>query len=53
MGKPKPYVITTEQMWEVHDLMPDHFKVAVLLGAFVGLRVAGVSGLRVADVGLL
>jgi integrase len=53
MGKPKPYVITTEQMWEVHDRMPDHFKVAVLLGAFVGLRVVEVSGLRVADVDFL
>jgi integrase len=53
MGKPKPYVITTEQMWAVHDLMPDHFKVAVLLGAFVGLRVSEASGLRVADVDFL
>jgi hypothetical protein len=51
MGKPKTFVITTKQMWAVHDLMPNHFKVAVLLGAFVGLRVAEVSGLRVADVG--
>jgi integrase len=30
--------------------MPDHLQVAVLLGAFAGLRVAEVSGLRVADV---
>ena len=34
----------------MHDAMPDHLRVAVLLGAFAGLRVAEVSGLRVADV---
>lgn len=49
-GKQKPYVCTTEQVWALHDAMPDHLKVAVLLGAFAGLRVAEVSGLRVADV---
>ena len=30
--------------------MPEHLRVAVLLGAFAGLRIAEVSGLRVADV---
>ncbi len=30
--------------------MPDNFRVAVLLGAFAGLRVAEVSALRVSDV---
>jgi integrase len=30
--------------------MPDHLRVAVLLGAFAGLRRAEVAGLRVADV---
>lgn len=49
-GKPKPYCATTEQVWALHDVMPDHLRVAVLLGAFVGLRVAEVSGLRVSDV---
>lgn len=49
-GKQKPYCATTEQMWALHDAMPDHLRVAVLLGAFAGLRVAEVSGLRVADV---
>lgn len=49
-GKQKPYVATTEQVWALHDAMPDHLKVAVLLGAFVGLRVAEASGLRVGDV---
>jgi integrase len=50
MGKPKVYVATTEQIWAIHDAMPDHLRVAVLLGAFVGLRVAEVSALRVSDV---
>ena len=50
MGKQKPYVATTAQVWALHDAMPDQFKVAVLLGAFAGLRVAECSGLRVADV---
>jgi hypothetical protein len=35
---------------QLHDAMPDNLKAAVLLGAFCGLRVAEVSGLRVADV---
>jgi integrase len=50
MGKPKIYLATTEQVWALHDAMPDHLRVAVLLGAFAGLRIAEVSGLRVADV---
>jgi integrase len=49
-GKQKPYCATTEQVWALHDAMPEHLRVAVLLGAFAGLRVAEVSGLRVADV---
>jgi integrase len=50
MGKAKVYVATTEQVWAIHDSVPDHLKVAVLLGAFAGLRVAEVAGLRVTDV---
>ena len=50
MGKPKIYLATTEQVWAIHDAMPEHLRVAVLLGAFAGLRIAEVSGLRVADV---
>jgi integrase len=49
-GKQKPYVATTEQVWAIHDAMPEHLRAAVLLGAFAGLRVAEVSGLRVDDV---
>jgi integrase len=50
MGKAKVYVATTEQVWAVHDELPDHLRVAVLLGAFAGLRVAEVAALRVSDV---
>ena len=50
MGKAKVYVATTEQVWAIHDAVPEHLGVAVLLGAFAGLRVAEVSALRVADV---
>ena len=40
MGKAKTYVATTEQVWAIHDAVPDHLRVAVLLGAFAGLRVS-------------
>jgi integrase len=43
-------VATTEQVWAIYDAMPDHLRVAVLLGAFAGLRISAVAGLRVADV---
>jgi integrase len=49
-GEAKVYCATTDQVWAIHDVVPDHLKVAVLLGAFAGLRVAEVSGLRTADV---
>lgn len=49
-GKQRPYVCTTDQMWALHDAMPEHLRAAVLLGAFAGLRLAEVCGLRVADV---
>jgi integrase len=43
-------VATTEQLWSLHDAMPDHLRPAVLLGAFVGLRTSEAAALRVADV---
>ncbi|MFC5999353.1 tyrosine-type recombinase/integrase [Quadrisphaera sp. GCM10027208] len=49
-GKQRPYVATTEQVWALYEAFPEHLRVAVLLGAFVGLRVAEACGLRVADV---
>lgn len=49
-GKQRAFIATTEQVWALHDAMPEHLRLAVLLGAFVGLRTAEVCGLRVADV---
>jgi integrase len=49
-GKSKLYVATAEQVKALHDVMPDHLKAAVLLGAFAGLRRGEVCGLRVSDV---
>jgi integrase len=49
-GRQKLYVATTEQVWAIHDAMPEHLQAAILLGAFAGLRVAEAAGLRVADV---
>jgi integrase len=50
MGKAKVYVATTEQVWAIHDEVPDHLRAAVLLGAFAGLRIAEVCGLQTTDV---
>lgn len=50
MGRAKVYVITTGQLWALHDAMPEHFRVSILLGAFAGLRIAEASALRVSDV---
>lgn len=49
-GGQKVYVATTEQIWTFHDAMPQHLRAAVLLGAFAGLRVGEVCGLRVSDI---
>ncbi|MGI8537733.1 MAG: site-specific integrase [Mycobacteriales bacterium] len=49
-GKQRAYVATTEQVWALHDAMPEHLRAAILLGAFAGLRLAETCGLRVSDV---
>lgn len=49
-GAQRPYVATTEQVWDLHDAVPEHLRPAILLGAFAGLRTAEVCGLRPADV---
>jgi len=46
----RAYVATTEQVWALHDAMPDRLRGGILLGAFAGLRVAEACGLPVADV---
>ncbi len=49
-GKQRAYVATTEQVWALHDALPEHLRAAVLLDAFAGLRLAEACGLRVSDV---
>lgn len=50
LGEQRPYCATTEQVWALYDALPEHLRPAVLLGAFVGLRIAEAAGLRVEDV---
>jgi integrase len=52
-GHQRPYVATTEQVWQLHDLVPEHLQPAILLGGFAGLRISEVSGLRAQDVDFL
>lgn len=52
-GKQRAFIATTDQLWALHDAMPEELQPAVMLGAFAGLRVAEVCGLRVADVDFL
>ncbi|MFJ7154653.1 tyrosine recombinase XerC [Streptomyces sp. NPDC101118] len=49
-GKPRPYVATTEQVWQLYQAFEERYRLAVLLGAFAGLRVGEVCGLRRVDV---
>lgn len=41
---------TTEQVWALHDAMPEGLRPAILLGAFAGLRNAEAVALRIEDV---
>ncbi|OJV84478.1 MAG: hypothetical protein BGO37_08505 [Cellulomonas sp. 73-92] len=50
MGRQRPYVASTAQVWALHDAMPEHLRPAILLGAFAGLRIAEACGLRSSDV---
>ena len=49
-GKQRAYVATTAQVWALYDAMPEGMRPVILLGAFVGLRVAEIAALRVSDV---
>jgi integrase len=50
MGKPRPYVATTEQVWALHDAMEPRYRAGLLLSAFAGLSLAEVCGLKVFDI---
>jgi integrase len=49
-GHVEQHCPTTEEVWQLHDAMPEHLRVAVLLGAFAGLRVSEAVALRIEDV---
>lgn len=50
MGRQRPYVATTEQIWGLYAAMPGLYRNAVLLGAFAGLRIAEAVVLRPQDI---
>lgn len=50
MGKQRPYVATTGQVWALYDAVPAGVRPAILLGAHAGLRLAEAAALRVEDV---
>jgi len=49
-GSQRPYVATTEQVRELHNSVPTGIQPAILLGAFVGLRLAEAAALRADDI---
>jgi integrase len=49
-GRAEQFCPTTEEAWQLYDAFPEHLRVAVLLGAFAGLRVAEAVALRIEDV---
>ena len=53
VGEQRVYVATTDQVWQLYELFPERMRLAVVLGAFVGLRLAEACGLRVEDVDFL
>jgi len=50
MGKQRPYVATTEQIWAIYEAVPPGVRPAILLGAHAGLRLAEAAALRPGDV---
>lgn len=52
MGKQRPYVATTDQVWALYEAFPRGVRPAVLLAAHAGLRLAECAALRVTDVDL-
>jgi integrase len=50
MGRQRPYVATTEQVWALHDAIEPRYRAGLLLAGFAGLRLAEVCGLRLSDI---
>lgn len=53
VGEQRVYVATTNQVWQLYESFPERMRLAVILGAFVGLRLAEACGLRVEDIDFL
>ena len=53
IGEQRVHVATTDHVWQLYELLPARMRLAVVLGAFVGLRLAEACGLRVEDVDFL
>jgi len=52
-GEQRPYVATTDQVFALYERFAERYRIAILLGAFAGLRVAEACGLRKDDVRFL
>jgi integrase len=50
MGKQRPYVATTEQIWALHDAIEPRYRAGLRLAAFAGLRLGEVCGLKIGDI---
>ena len=50
LGRQRPFVVTTEQVWAIYDAVPEGVRPAILLGAYAGLRLAEAAALRIGDV---
>lgn len=51
-GSQKPYAVTTQQVWALYDAVPPNIRPAILLGAFLGARLAEVGGMMIQDLDL-
>jgi integrase len=49
MGRQRPYVITTAQLWQLHAAVPAYLRVSVLMGALAGTRCGEACGARPGD----
>ncbi len=52
-GRQRIFVASTEQVWAMYDAMPAHLRVVILLGGFLGMRVAEVCAARIEDLDLI
>lgn len=53
MGKQRPFIATTAQVWALYDALPENLRPAILTGAFLGTRDGEACGLRIDDLDLM